>query len=410
MWQLRHEPRLNNAINERLAVRPQHCMPATTLNEPVQVNIAMSASTANLAVAPNAPYALNVTDVLDDAKALELWAVAATSSVYNHPAWWRAAIVAFGPRRKLIVVQVLQNDQVVALLPFWRKRLGAREGLARIIEPVGARVTDYCLPLIHRDHHVPTMFTLLLHGAARHLDAQTLLLWPKVPIASASAPTFDAAAQDLGLLIGGRARPCFAMSLPGTYTELEQRWSQNHRGDVRRRIRRFSQLGKLELKRAGTRDEALAMLPRLFAMHIANWRARAGFSEFEAGPMPAFVQAITADLPLSLLHVSELRLNDIAIASHLGFQQGRNLLWYKPAFDIGWSNYAPGKVHVAMVAQQSIADGLNTLDFMQGEEPYKRLWSDLTTPTKSFAFARPIAYPMWVLNTRLRKFALEYRS
>ena len=356
-----------------------------------------------------APYAVSASDRLDIETALELWGRATTAGVFNHPTWWQAALDAFGEGRPLRVVAVHQASVLVALWPLWVKRLGAREGFARIIEPIGARVTDYCMPLLAKDHDPGHLIDLLMHTTVQMLDAQTLLLWPKVPIAESYRDSIDQALHRPGALLREYERPCAAMSVPKNYEDLQQRWSKSHRGDVRRQIKRLRAVGRLELVQLSNRAKIQAMLPRLYSMHSDNWRSRTGFSELEAGPMTTFIAKLADLMPETLIDASEVRVDGVTIASHFGFRHDNTIHWYKPAFNLAWSKFAPGKVHIALTAQAAVADGVDKIDFMQGTEPYKHRWSDLTTLTKSFAIARPIAYPLWAWNTSVRRFAAEYR-
>lgn len=354
-------------------------------------------------------YTASVETTFDPRVAAELWANASWPSVFNHPAWYDAAILAFGADRPLRIVCLRQGATTVAMWPLWLKRLGPRELFARVLEPIGARVTDYCIPLLRQGHAPDLLLTRLLREAAATLDLQTLLLWQKSPMtvdAHAKLPTI---AQAQGLFCATLDHPCPAMSLPHDYETLEKRWRKNHRGDVRRQIKRLSTAGRLELVTARTRLDVEAALPRLYAMHTANWRARTGKADFEGRGMADFVTRLASTLPLELIEASEVRLDGAAISCHFGFRDRAALMWYKPAFDVGWAGYAPGKVHIALAARRSIEEGLQRLDFMQGNEPYKWLWADLTTVTKSFALARPMAYPIFAWNTAVRKFAAEYR-
>jgi CelD/BcsL family acetyltransferase involved in cellulose biosynthesis len=365
---------------------------------------------AQQSIAAAGGYTVAVNGALDDRAALELWDRAQTAVVFNHPAWWRAAVDAFGEQRPLKVLSVWQGGQLIALWPQWVKRLGAREAFARVVEPIGARVTDYCIPLLARGHDPAVLLDLLMRRATALLDVQTLLLWPKVPMTPELGAPITQAAQTYGGLCKTYERPCAAMSLPERYDDLEKRWSKSHRGDLRRQTRRLGAAGRLELIQMTDRAQIRAMLPRLYAMHTANWRSRTGFSELESSPMTVFVARLADTLPVQLMDASEVRLDGVAIASHFGFRHERTILWYKPTFDVAWANYAPGKVHIALAAKAAIEAGVVKIDFMQGTEPYKLLWSDLTTVTKSFAIARPIAYPIWAWNTFVRRFAAEYRN
>ena len=59
----------------------------------------------------------------------------------------------------------------------------------------------------------------------------------------------------------------------------------------------------------------LDLLPRLIAMHTANWRVRSGHTDFECPQMRAFVTALASDLPLDLIDATELRVDGVPIAS-----------------------------------------------------------------------------------------------
>ncbi len=345
----------------------------------------------------------------DDAQAALLWADAEIASVFNHPVWWRSAIEAFGSGRELRVLEIRHGDRLVALWPFWVKRLGAKEAFAVILEPVGARVTDYCRPLLRRGYNVADLVQRLIAAAANTLSADTIMLLPKLPDDINAVSRLSLIGQEAGLLALLAARPCPTMQLPDRYVELEQRWTKSHRGDLRRQIKRLETAGRLELWTAQSRIDVAASLSRLYAMHIANWRTRIGFSEFERGPMAGFINQLAIGLPLELIHASELRICGVAIASHFGFRERGSLLWYKPTFDVAWGNYGPGKVQIALAAQAAIAEGLRELDFMQGTESYKLQWTSLTKPTTTYAVARRITYPLWAWNTKIRKLSCEFR-
>jgi CelD/BcsL family acetyltransferase involved in cellulose biosynthesis len=179
--------------------------------------------------------------------------------------------------------------------------------------------------------------------------------------------------------------------------------------DVRRQTKRLANEGTPTLFVATSRAEILARLPHLYAMHAKNWGARTGYSEFEQGPMTTFVAQLAAELPLDLLHYSELRLNEQPLSCHFGFRDDGGLLWYKPTYDIAWANFAPGKLHIARAAAWGIEHGCNKIDFLQGTEPYKMQWADSCTHTTTWAIARRSAYPFWAWNTSIRNLAAEYR-
>jgi CelD/BcsL family acetyltransferase involved in cellulose biosynthesis len=360
---------------------------------------------------------LAITPELDQAAAADLWARASTASVFNHPAWWGATLAAFGAGRRLSVLSVYSGaaasegtpEQLVALWPLWQKRLGPKEGFTTVLEPIGARVTDYVMPLIDASADRAVVLQTMLTAVHDLLGVSTVFLWPKAPVDLAPSDRLKQSCGAHKLLAFKRDRPCPAMTLPADYAELQRRWSKSHRGDVRRQFKRLGDKGNLQLFVATTRSEILARLPQLTTMHIKNWGTRTGTSEFEREPMAPFLAQLAAELPFDLLAYSELRLNGVALSCHFGFRDRDALLWYKPTYDIDWANFAPGKLHIASVAQWGIANGCRKIDFLQGREPYKLQWADSCSDTTTWAMARRVAYPFWAWNTAVRNLALEYR-
>jgi len=354
-------------------------------------------------------YTTTIADRIDGAAAAQLWERAGTATVFNHPGWWQAAIEAFGDRRPLKVIEAYCDGRLIGLWPMWVKLLGARETFVRIIEPIGARVTDYVAPLIDRDH-APTAVTAALLATLRPcLDARTMLLISKVPAELGAGAALAEAFAGRGMLTHRSERTCPYMLLPATAEALEQQWDKRHRADVRRQSKRLAAFGKLSLSISTERTAIAERLPVLFELHRRSWGARTGVSEFASGPMAAFLLDITRRLPESLMHYSELTLTDQPVSAHFGFADATRLMWYKPAFNIAWQNYSPGKLHIAFAAREAIATGRRELDFMQGMETYKLDWTNGLHTTQSFAVSRNIAYPFWAWNTKVRRLAAEYR-
>jgi CelD/BcsL family acetyltransferase involved in cellulose biosynthesis len=355
-------------------------------------------------------YSVEISTGLDVEAATRLWDGAATASVFNHPGWWQAAIDAFGANRALRICWVRTGAGTtlapIAVFAFWLKTLGLRETFARVIEPVGARVTDYVTPIIAPGHDRAAVTRAAITAVADDLGPHTLLIWPK----GDRRFGLEALARQRGWNMHTKRRPCAAASLPDTLEELELSWSKRLRGDVRRQTRRLAEFGQLDLQVAETRDDVLSRLPNLIDMHVRNWSERRGVSELSPGsPMVDFLTGIATRLPADLLHFSELTLENRPISAHFGFRQGRSLLWYKPAFDLAWQLYSPGKMHLALACQWAVKHNFNELDFLQGNEPYKSEWATHERATVTTTLSKPLAYPVWAWNTKVRRMAAEYR-
>ena len=356
------------------------------------------------------PFDLVIEDSLDDAGALSLWQQADTASVFNHPAWWRAARDCIAPDRCLVTVAALVDDTLCGYWPFWEKRLGAKDAFVQVLEPVGSRHIDYVMPLVRKGFNQTALIRAMLEALSRQLSMRTLLLWPKADRITLADDTVSQAFARRTHLVHRQVRPCPRMSLADTYGALEARWSRNHRSQVRRRIKKLETLGSTTFDVAAKREEILSRLPNLFEMHRANWRARGGGSEFDDASNVHFIEQLASELPIEHLHYSEVLSDGSPISCHFGFLDGRNILWYKPAFDLSFAQYSPGMVHIAQLSKWGIENGFAVLDFMQGDESYKLSWADDVTQTVSHAVAGPQALPVWAWNTKLRNLIVEFKA
>jgi len=355
------------------------------------------------------PYRVEVEEGWNPAIAEALWPRAGTASIFNHPAWWGAAIESYGAGRRILGVTVRVDGQVCGYWPFWEKRMGAKDGFARIIEPVGSRLTDYVMPLIANFDDRLAVCAAMLEGLKRRMAPDVLLLWPKADRTRCASSSVAAAFPTSRYLVHRLVRRCPRMTLPGSYEALTKRWSGNHRSQLRRRERRLGEMGELAFHVAQMREEILGGLQTMFAIHRVNWNERGGGSEFDDPANEAFVKRIAEGLPMELLHYSELRLDGKAISCNFDFRLDDEILFYKGAFDIAYSRFSPGMVHTAKVSEWAIAQGIHTLDFMQGEEDYKYLWADSVRETVSHAISPIEGLPVWLWNTKFRKMIVEFK-
>ena len=342
--------------------------------------------------------------------ALALWNNAQTASVFNHPGWWKAAIHCYGEGRRLYAIAVSVGSELCGYWLLWEKRLGPKDAFVRVIEPVGARHTDYIMPLVARGYDRRVVIGAMLDALKPRLGADAILLWPKAEGADGADGAIGAAFADGNFLVHRKIRRCPRMTLPVSYEELKSRWSRNHRTQLRRRKKRLREIGELTYFVAQSREEIAAGYDRMMALHRANWDKRSAGSEFHKTGNVCFVETVAQGLPLDLIHYSEVRVGGRAVSCNLDFRLGDEVLLYKGAFDINYSRYSPGMVHLAMHAEWAIESDIAVLDFMQGEEDYKFLWADGVQETATHAIAGRTAFPVWFWNTKLRNLIIEYKN
>jgi len=142
------------------------------------------------------------------------------------------------------------------------------------------------------------------------------------------------------------------------------------RQDVRRQNRRLEALGPVRLRvfKSDETTDAKAILPDFEKWLDARWPRSIDGSTY-------FSSLIDACLPEGYVHVSCLYCGDRAISAHVGFLHRHHFYYYKPAYDVEYSQYSPGKVHLAALIESLLHQNVQTFDFLRGCEPYKLLWT-----------------------------------
>ncbi len=160
---------------------------------------------------------------------------------------------------------------------------------------------------------------------------------------------------------------------------LLSRCSSNHRGDVRRRLRRLAECGAIELWVASPGEAAEAA--REFEAHHAPALAAAGEQRgfdplLAARGVKAFVgKLLDAGIRSGWVHYSALRVGGRSVAWHLGFVDRGELYWWLPAHDRDFESYSPGKALLALLLEDAIRKRISRFHFQTGSQPYKLAWN-----------------------------------
>ena len=171
---------------------------------------------------------------------------------------------------------------------------------------------------------------------------------------------------------------------------------------LRRRRKRLSNRGTMRVQHYTDPETISRHLPAFFAQHIARWRATKFPSLFENSINRHFYERLTSELGrLGDIVFSSLSLSDRQVAFHFGFRSSDDLLWYKPSFDIGLADCAPGEVLLGHLIEYAADQGYAALDFTRGNEPFKSRFASQVDYNVSYL----VSGPTWCARRgRLRSF------
>jgi len=158
--------------------------------------------------------------------------------------------------------------------------------------------------------------------------------------------------------------------LPGSFDAYLERLGKKERHELRRKMRRASELFPgISFRVTGDRDDLARDLPSFLALHRKSHPDKERFMDDR---MAAFFREIAeGSLGDGSLRLAFLSANGEDIASVFQFRTDRSLLLYNSGYDPEARAANPGLVLIARCIEEAIAEGAPEYDFLRGTERYK---------------------------------------
>jgi len=284
--------------------------------------------------------------------------------------YWRH----FGKEGALRILAASDCGKTLALFPFMiKKRLGLRE-----LRFLSSEICDYDDFLLTRE---PAQKREALGSLVDYLGKGRY--WDVVRLKGIreDSPAFNAA--DMLQIKGGRLSSVLQQHCDGALQiDLKSGWDTYYSG-LRKSfladIRGFrKRAGEAEYLAGGTvrEDQLMKLLDTFMDMHIRR-RGEAGDKSFfqSLRVRNFFKDVFSAFHKNKWLDVSQYRVGGAIAAMEIGFVYQGRFLRYLAAFDSQFKRCAIGRLLLFEIIKDSFARGLESFDFMLGEEDYKRFWN-----------------------------------
>jgi CelD/BcsL family acetyltransferase involved in cellulose biosynthesis len=121
--------------------------------------------------------------------------------------------------------------------------------------------------------------------------------------------------------------------------------------------------------------------------HKVSWAGARGNRVvwFHAQDKRCLLQAVAESaLNDGNLVLATLSDGDTIISAGWGYLCGSEFLFHAFAYDATYATYSPSRLFLERLVQLCFDIGIRTLDFMPGEEPYKRTWATDYVQTESY--------------------------
>jgi CelD/BcsL family acetyltransferase involved in cellulose biosynthesis len=282
-------------------------------------------------------------------------------------AWWRT----FGDAHQLFFLLLRREGRIVGFGALMLRRMSFG---ARRLEFVGTGNADY------QDFVVPEDKPAALHAICEFLRAHRSRwrsAWlSNVPSQSTTLFYLHDAGRRHGLHLveEGRVRcPALQLSDRQAAEKLLKKYS------LKRPLNWFSSRGEVRFNNVTSMDEIKDWLPVFFEQHAGRWHAVGQPSLFDTTRQRAFYLALAAGVhSAGWLLFSVLEFNGQPIAFHFGFDYGGSLIWYKPSFDVSYSEHSPGLLLTRKIIEDGLQRSKRELDFTIGEEAFKDRFANVS--------------------------------
>jgi len=295
------------------------------------------------------------------------------SDPFFRPEWIRAHLRAFEPDAKLRIVEVRSGGRLRLLLPLVQERARLRGFPVRKLRaPAGVHSCRF--DLIHGGED-PTPWIEAAWDHLKDQDGWDVIELRDVPEGGAAERLLASAAKDRNYV--GRWESMRTPYVPlgaGGLDEVLARTDTHFRANLRRRMRKLEQKGKVSLRRIDRADpQALAAF---YALERDGWKGSQG-SAIDCDPNTrGFYDEIAAwAAEEGTLSLYALDLDGEPVAMHFGLAAGGRYFIPKPAFAAAHKECSPGQLLLQEVLRDCAARGNYELDFLGPWMAWKGDWT-----------------------------------
>ncbi|HXE81571.1 MAG TPA: GNAT family N-acetyltransferase [Vicinamibacterales bacterium] len=183
-----------------------------------------------------------------------------------------------------------------------------------------------------------------------------------------------------------------------SWADIERRLSGKLRADLRRRLRRIEEAGRVTVDVTNGGGDLESRLMEGFAVEPSGWkRARGSAISSRTETERFYRETARWAAAQGILRLAFLRLDRRAVAFQFAFEDHGVYYFLKGGYDPAFAQYAPGKLLVARMIARACDLRLRRFEFLGTEESWKREWtSTRTSRIVLAAFAPgPIGLALW---------------
>ncbi len=281
-------------------------------------------------------------------------------SVFMLPEWMQTWWQVFGEGFKPYIHIVKDSDKTIGISP-----LMIKDNTVYLVGSVD--VCDYVdfvvVPGSEREFFSALLDNLKKNGIKnldlKHVRPDSTVTKSLIPLAESRQ--YKVASEQEAV--------SFQMDLPPSFEEYLQTLSAKQRHEVRRKLRRLNEEGKIEYRFIEAGSELPAALDTFFKMFTESREDKAAFLTER---MKSYFRLLVDNMrKIDLLKLGVLELDGKPVAEIMCFDYNDCIYLYNSGYDPQYVSLSVGLLSKVFAIEDSIAKGKKRFDFLKGAETYK---------------------------------------
>jgi predicted N-acyltransferase len=279
---------------------------------------------------------------------------------------WSIGVDGRAERPLLVLISAIENDQLVGIAPLFISEYDGQQALLLV---GSIEISDY-LDLIVRVEDLPRFLSGLLDFLVSSQTGKWAAIdWYNLPDSSPTPGALKAESEKRGWIYREEIyRPTPYIPLNGSFDEYLSRLEKKQRHEIRRKMRRAAESGRVRFYVVDKNAAIEAELEGFFHLMIQDPNKAMFLRDAMREQMSSTIHAAHEQ---GYLWLGFLEVDGEKAAASLNFDYKDKLWGYNSGVSRAHMELSPGWVLLAHVIQWCCENGRYEFDFMRGDEEYK---------------------------------------
>lgn len=304
--------------------------------------------------------------------------------------WWEQFQ---SPAKNLRIWLIRHDEHLVGIAPLYEMRVGGKSVL-RLLGDSGDICTDHTT-WFARPEYAQSVGEAVAEQLLKTADWHRLH-FEAIDEADAAMSAMMKKLETGGCLIHATPQAnCWSVELPTTWEDYLSSLSKNHRKRCRRWVKNYFDNGRVQIHTATSEDNGQDSWRECWRVFLDLHRQRWGDEKREDGcfsnpRFSAFHEQVSRRLAAKQqLRLCYLALDGEPIASEYQLLDQTTLYSYQSGMSEQHRDIGPGNLSLLATVRYCLDHGIQHLDLMRGDEPYKSHWLAEPTPRADVRVWRP---------------------